>query len=99
VFLIGVDQQKSTEMIARVTAHLPAGNCLGHILAVTGAGILARSADGDTGAIYGLGDSGDYAWRLIDLDADLRERTLWRDGREIDRYALPASLTGEPDAE
>lgn len=85
--LIDVSRDQSTDMIARAAAHLPIGVSLGRILVVTPIAIMVRQADG-TAAVYGVDDTDDYTWRMVDIDDEWHERTGWRNGEEIVRHVF-----------
>jgi hypothetical protein len=89
-FYVKIDQAAGDLLIARITAHLPAGWSLGDVSLVSKQHVLA----GD--ALYGYDPGTDHAWRLAPVSADLAEYATWRHGQELSRGIL---RNGEDPAE
>lgn len=82
VFRIDVTEQAASALVASIAAHLPAGESLGRLIAVTENQVLAGYGDGGR-CVWGADDAG--AWRLITLPTGLHEVVTWYHGVEETR--------------
>ena len=87
MFYIGTTAVMAEEALMALARHLPPFLAMGRPLFATADGRIV-TADGAETAMFGLGEGGCSAWRMLELSRGLVESTSWEYGVETARRII-----------